>query len=92
MTLLFIKKIDDINNIQNIYMVSGEQNYLSGMVIAGLDRNCRFLRQKINYIFSLCRYPDKKPYFMQSGLPVFPPFTDVPMQPPAGRSANQQQS
>jgi len=59
-------------------MLSGEQNYFSGMVIVGLDRNCRFLHRKMNYIFSLCRYPDKKPYFTWSGLPVFPPFYQCP--------------
>jgi len=32
-------------------MVSREQNYLSRTVIIGLDRNCRFLCQKINYTF-----------------------------------------
>jgi len=50
--LLFIQKnIDDITTIQNIYIVAGEQNYLSGTVIIGPDRNCRFLCWKINYTF-----------------------------------------
>jgi len=67
------KKVHDIITIQNIYMVSREQNYLSRMIILGPDRNCRFLCQKINYIFFLHIDPDKN-YFTQSGLPVFSPF------------------
>jgi len=74
--LLFIQKIYDITTIQNIYMVSGEPNYLSGMVIIGLDRNCRFLCWKINYTFSLCTDPDKNPTLPNLDSQYFPPFTN----------------
>jgi len=59
MMLLFLKNnINDIT-IQNIYMVSREQNYLSGMVIIGPGRNC-MSENKLHifpYVHTLLKYP-----------------------------------
>jgi len=59
-------------------MVSREQNYLSGTVIAGLDRNCRFLchvRKLITY-FHYVQTLIKNSTLPNPDSQYFPPSTD----------------